>query len=86
MISTRNINTRTAVLATPRPCLSVTPARPVFLQSVGYVVAPTRLATAHAAATEPSPKAAGPGFAKYETLIVLKPTLSDEERDQELAR
>lgn len=31
-------------------------------------------------------RAAPPGFGVYETLVVLKPTLTEEERDQELAR
>lgn len=31
-------------------------------------------------------KLAPPGKALYETLIVLKPTMTDDERDQELAR
>jgi hypothetical protein len=35
---------------------------------------------------EPKKQVAPPGKGKYETLIILKPTLTDEERDQELAR
>jgi hypothetical protein len=46
----------------------------------------SRVTIAHAA--EVAPAVAGPdsSLRKYETLIVLKPTLTDEERDQELAR
>jgi hypothetical protein len=40
-------------------------------------------ASAKASAAE---AVAPPGHGQYETLIVLKPTLTDEERDQELAR
>lgn len=50
---------------------------------------PPRLTVANAAeavaAVTEAPVAAA-DLRKYETLIVLKPTLSDEERDKELAR
>lgn len=48
-------------------------------------VRPARRVSAYAQKVKRE-RAAPPGFGKYETLVVLKPTLTEEERDQELAR
>ena len=72
------------------PSAVCTPVYP--LRSVHSVVAqknaPARVTCANAAEAVAAPSTAAPAsdLRKYETLIVLKPTLTDEERDKELAR
>lgn len=84
---------RPAATAAPaaRACPLVSAARP-FVQHAAPAVRRSQAVVVNARGKVQkkevaAPVASGPvKTARYETLIVLKPTLTDEERDQELAR
>lgn len=72
------------------PAAVCTPVHPLRCASsvAAEKNAPARVTFANAAEAVAAPSAAeaASDLRKYETLIVLKPTLTDEERDKELAR
>lgn len=83
-------NARTAFQASPRPVRALhvhrTPEPTSLALSLLRQPRSSRSFALAAAAGASSKPSLEPGFAQYETILLLNPTLNDEERDKELAR